>query len=62
MGTLLAFTVVALSVLIVRYAPPNEMPMRGAGPGSLESLASQNGHSEPDEEILGNPFGNHNRK
>uniref|UniRef100_A0ACD5W7X3 Uncharacterized protein n=1 Tax=Avena sativa TaxID=4498 RepID=A0ACD5W7X3_AVESA len=57
-GTLLAFTMVAISVLIVRYAPPNEMPMEGAGPGSLESLASQTERSEPDEEILGGPFGN----
>ncbi|CAM0956961.1 unnamed protein product [Alopecurus aequalis] len=55
-GTLLAFTMVAVSVLIVRYTPPNEMPMGGAGPGSLESLASQTGPSEPDEEILGDPF------
>lgn len=58
MGTLLAFTMVAVSVLIVRYTPPNEMPMGGAGPGSLESLAPQTGPSEPDEEILGDPFGN----
>uniref|UniRef100_A0ACD5XKE7 Uncharacterized protein n=1 Tax=Avena sativa TaxID=4498 RepID=A0ACD5XKE7_AVESA len=57
-GTLLAFTMVAISVLIVRYAPPNEMPMEGAGPSSLESLASQTERSESDEEILGGPFGN----
>ncbi|KAM0838533.1 hypothetical protein ACQ4PT_060906 [Festuca glaucescens] len=57
-GTLLAFTMVAISVLIVRYAPPDEMPMEGPGPGSLESLASHAGQSERDEDILGDPFGN----
>jgi hypothetical protein len=57
-GTLLAFTMVAISVLIVRYAPPDEMQMEGPDPGSLESLASQAGQSERDEDILGDPFGN----
>lgn len=57
-GTLLAFTMVAISILIVRYAPPSEMPMEGADPGSLESLASHTDHSEPVVEILEDPFGN----
>ncbi|XP_022718827.1 LOW QUALITY PROTEIN: cationic amino acid transporter 4, vacuolar-like [Durio zibethinus] len=36
-GTLLAFTVVAISILILRYAPPDEMPL----PSSLqESIGS----------------------
>jgi solute carrier family 7 (cationic amino acid transporter), member 1 len=34
-GTLLAFTAVAISVLVVRYAPPNEMPMEVALAGTL---------------------------
>lgn len=59
MGTLLAFTMVAISLLIVRYAP-NDMPMGGADPSSLESLALHTGHSEADEGILEGPFGNGN--
>lgn len=36
-GTLLAFTVVAISILILRYVPPDEVPL----PSSLrESIAS----------------------
>ncbi|KAF6988797.1 hypothetical protein CFC21_006248 [Triticum aestivum] len=57
-GTLLAFTMVAISLLIVRYAPPNDMPMGGADPSSVESLALHAGHSEADEGILEGPFGN----
>jgi cationic amino acid transporter 1 len=57
-GTLLAFTMVAISVLIVRYAPPNEIATKVALPGSSESLTSDSGYSEPDEEnsedLLGN--------
>uniref|UniRef100_A0A0E0M7Z2 Cationic amino acid transporter C-terminal domain-containing protein n=1 Tax=Oryza punctata TaxID=4537 RepID=A0A0E0M7Z2_ORYPU len=57
-GTLLAFTMVAISVLIVRYAPPNEIAMKVALPGSSESLTSDSGYSEQDEEnsrdLLGN--------
>uniref|UniRef100_R7W6J1 Low affinity cationic amino acid transporter 2 n=1 Tax=Aegilops tauschii TaxID=37682 RepID=R7W6J1_AEGTA len=57
-GTLLAFTMVAISLLIVRYAPPNDMPMGGVDPSSPESLALHTGHSEADEGISEGPFGN----
>uniref|UniRef100_A0A0D9XJZ3 Cationic amino acid transporter C-terminal domain-containing protein n=1 Tax=Leersia perrieri TaxID=77586 RepID=A0A0D9XJZ3_9ORYZ len=57
-GTLLAFTMVAISVLIIRYAPPNEIAMKVAHSGSAESLTSDSGYSEPDDEnsrdLLGN--------
>ncbi|KAI9108888.1 hypothetical protein K1719_020193 [Acacia pycnantha] len=33
-GTLLAFTVVAISILVLRYIPPNEIPL----PPSLQDL------------------------
>ncbi|XP_062200353.1 cationic amino acid transporter 3, mitochondrial-like isoform X2 [Phragmites australis] len=57
-GTLLAFTAVAISVLVVRYAPPSEMPMGVALAGTPESLTSYSGHSEQDEENSEDPFGN----
>ncbi|OEL25200.1 Cationic amino acid transporter 2, vacuolar, partial [Dichanthelium oligosanthes] len=57
-GTLLAFTTVAISVLVVRYAPPYEMPTEVALAGTPESLTSYSGHSEQDEQILEDPFGN----
>ncbi|KAG2537934.1 cationic amino acid transporter 3, mitochondrial-like isoform X2 [Panicum virgatum] len=57
-GTLLAFTTVAISVLVVRYAPPYEMPMEVALAGKPETLTSCSGHSEQDEQNLEDPFGN----
>ncbi|TKV93709.2 hypothetical protein SEVIR_9G243900v4 [Setaria viridis] len=57
-GTLLAFTMVAISVLVVRYAPPYEMPMEVALAGTPESLTSDSSHSEQDEQNLEDPFGN----
>ncbi|CAM0145787.1 unnamed protein product [Urochloa decumbens] len=57
-GTLLAFTIVAISVLVVRYAPPYEMPMEVALAGTPESLTSDSSHSEQDEQNLEDPFGN----
>ena len=62
MGTLLAFTTVAISVLVVRYAPPYEMPMEVALAGTPETLTSCSGHSEQDEQNLEDPFGNGNEK
>ncbi|KAJ1295469.1 hypothetical protein BS78_01G226900 [Paspalum vaginatum] len=55
-GTLLAFTAVAISVLVVRYAPPYEMPMEVALAGTPESLTSHSGHSEQDGQNLEGPF------
>ena len=62
MGTLLAFTTVAISVLVVRYAPPYEMPMEVALAGTPETLTSCSGRSEQDEQNLEDPFGNGNEK
>lgn len=39
-GTLLAFTVVAISVLILRYVPPDEMPLPSSLQGSIDLLYS----------------------
>ena len=44
MGTLLAFTTVAVSVLIIRYVPPNEVPI----PSSLQTSIDR--HSGGDDE------------
>jgi hypothetical protein len=54
-GTLLAFTAVAISVLVVRYAPPYEMPMEVA-----LAVASFSGHLEHDEQNSEDPFSNGN--
>jgi cationic amino acid transporter 1 len=48
-GTLLAFTIVAVSILILRYAPPDEVPL----PSSLE--ASFRLSQEYDEEKVRGP-------
>ncbi|GJM84629.1 hypothetical protein PR202_ga00317 [Eleusine coracana subsp. coracana] len=55
-GTLLAFTTVAISVLVVRYAPPYEMPMEVALGATPESLASYSADSHQDENLK-DPFG-----
>lgn len=60
MGTLLAFTTVAISVLVVRYAPPCEVPMEVALEGSSESLTSYSGHLEHDEQNSEDSFVNGN--
>ncbi|KAL8152404.1 hypothetical protein V2J09_010164 [Rumex salicifolius] len=38
-GTLLAFTMVAISVLILRYVPPNEAPISSSLQGSIDAVA-----------------------
>lgn len=43
MGTLLAFTTVAVSVLILRYVPPDETPLSSSLQESIESVSSQFG-------------------
>ncbi|GMN38959.1 hypothetical protein TIFTF001_008184 [Ficus carica] len=42
-GTLLAFTTVAVSVLILRYVPPDETPLSSSLQESIESVSSQFG-------------------
>lgn len=41
MGTLLAFTTVAVSVLILRYVPPDEVPLTSGLQESIGSVSSQ---------------------
>lgn len=39
MGTLLAFTMVAISVLILRYVPPDEVPLPSSLQESIDSVS-----------------------
>ncbi|PON36558.1 Amino acid/polyamine transporter [Parasponia andersonii] len=56
-GTLLAFTTVAASVLILRYVPPDEMPLPSSLQGSIDSVSLQFGCNiaESDSRISGSP-------
>lgn len=38
-GTLLAFTMVAISVLILRYVPPNEVPLPSSLQAAIDSVS-----------------------
>ncbi|MQM05094.1 hypothetical protein Taro_037903 [Colocasia esculenta] len=40
-GTLLAFTIVAVSILILRYVPPEDVPLPSSLHGSIDSVSSQ---------------------
>ncbi|XP_030925770.1 cationic amino acid transporter 2, vacuolar-like isoform X2 [Quercus lobata] len=44
-GTLLAFTMVAISVLILRYVPPDEVPLPSSLQGSIDSASLECGRS-----------------
>ena len=44
-GTLLAFTMVAISVLILRYVPPDEVPLLSSLQGSIDSESLEYGRS-----------------
>ncbi|KAL6622665.1 hypothetical protein ACP70R_032544 [Stipagrostis hirtigluma subsp. patula] len=55
-GTLLAFTIVAVSILILRYVPPDEVPL----PSSLQ--ASFRLSQENDEEKVSGPLGDENHE
>lgn len=50
-GTLLAFTVVAISILILRYVPPNEVPLPSSFHESIHSVSSRYNFQEKPEEI-----------
>lgn len=39
MGTLVAFTMVAVSVLILRYVPPDEVPLPASLQDSIDSVS-----------------------
>lgn len=49
-GTLLAFTVVAISILILRYVPPNEVPLPSSFHESIHSVSSRYNLQEKIEE------------
>nr|XP_023909339.1 cationic amino acid transporter 2, vacuolar-like [Quercus suber] len=44
-GTLLAFTMVAISVLILRYVPPDELPLPSSLQGSIDSVSLEYGRN-----------------
>ena len=58
-GTLLAFTTVAISVLILRYVPPEEVPLISSLQESLDSVRLQFHHdtqeigTETSENLVG---------
>ncbi|XP_057954367.1 cationic amino acid transporter 2, vacuolar-like [Malania oleifera] len=49
-GTLLAFTMVAISVLILRYIPPDEVPLPSSLQESIDSVSLQYSGSSPEIE------------
>ncbi|KAJ3674784.1 hypothetical protein LUZ60_005400 [Juncus effusus] len=49
-GTLLAFTMVAVSILILRYVPPNEVPLPASLQESIDSVSLFFKNQENDEE------------
>lgn len=49
MGTLLAFTIVAISILILRYIPPDQVPLPPSLQESLDIVSL--GHSSSAKEI-----------
>ncbi|ONK68882.1 uncharacterized protein A4U43_C05F17030 [Asparagus officinalis] len=50
-GTLLAFTMVAISILILRYVPPSEVPLPSSFHESIISVSSRYSAQEIDVEI-----------
>ncbi|OVA16428.1 Amino acid/polyamine transporter I [Macleaya cordata] len=57
-GTLLAFTIVAISILILRYVPPDEVPLPSSFLESIGSISSQYSiNQEIDGENQINPVG-----
>lgn len=48
MGTLVAFTMVAVSVLILRYVPPDEVPLPASLQDSIDSVSLQYGSISQD--------------
>ncbi|XP_072987549.1 cationic amino acid transporter 2, vacuolar [Typha latifolia] len=49
-GTLLAFTIVAISILILRYVPPNEIPLPSSLQESIDSVSFRYSTQENNEE------------
>lgn len=57
MGTLLAFTMVAISVLILRYVPPDEVPLPPSFQESVDSITSRLSTQETTGKSFGVPAG-----
>jgi len=49
-GTLLAFTIVAISILILRYVPPDEVPLPSSLQDSIDSVSFRYSIQEKDGE------------
>lgn len=52
-GTLLAFTMVAISVLILRYVPPEEVPVPSSLQASIDSVSLLYSSSSSPEDVEG---------
>lgn len=52
MGTLLAFTTVAVSVLIIRYVPPDEVPIPSSLLSSVDPLVSHSGGDTEEDRAM----------
>lgn len=52
MGTLLAFTTVAVSVLIIRYVPPDEVPIPSSLQTSVDRLVRHSGGDIEEDQAL----------
>lgn len=50
-GTLLAFTMVAVSVLILRYVPPDEVPLPSSLQAAIDSVSLRYSNNIRTEEI-----------
>ncbi|CAH9089406.1 unnamed protein product [Cuscuta epithymum] len=51
-GTLLAFTVVAISVLILRYVPPDEVPLPPSFQDAIDAVTIHYSGSKNDDDII----------
>ncbi|KAI3959700.1 hypothetical protein MKW92_008713 [Papaver armeniacum] len=47
-GTLLAFTIVAISILILRYVPPDEVPLSSSLHETFDSVSTQYSYTTPE--------------
>ncbi|XP_020104632.1 cationic amino acid transporter 3, mitochondrial-like isoform X2 [Ananas comosus] len=60
-GTLLAFTAVAISILILRYVPPDEVPIPSSLRESIESASLHSSSGDKNEGYSGNLVGTNNQ-
>ena len=50
-GTLLAFTMVAVSVLILRYVPPDEVPLPSSLQAAIDSVSLRYSNTVSSEDV-----------